>query len=48
MANAPLVGHSAGLGLALARAIAERHRLTLNLAPSQKGASFVVSPEISR
>lgn len=48
MANAPLNGHSAGLGLALARAIAERHRLTLNLAPSQKGASFVVSPEISR
>jgi signal transduction histidine kinase len=48
MANAPLTGHSAGLGLALARAIAERHRLTLNLAPSQKGASFVVAPEISR
>lgn len=48
MANAPLVGHSAGLGLALARAIAERHRLTLNLAPSQKGASFIVSPETSR
>lgn len=39
------VGHSAGLGLALARAIAERHRLTLILAPSEKGACFVVSPE---
>jgi signal transduction histidine kinase len=37
--------HSAGLGLALARAIAERHRLTLNLVPSPKGASFVVAPE---
>ncbi|MFM5929603.1 MAG: sensor histidine kinase [Novosphingobium sp.] len=37
--------HSAGLGLALARAIAERHRLTLNLAPSEKGACFVVAPE---
>ncbi len=48
MANVPLNGHSAGLGLALARAIAERHRLTLNLAPSQKGASFVVAPETSR
>ncbi len=38
--------HSAGLGLALARAIAERHRLTLNLVPSPKGAAFVVAPEI--
>lgn len=31
-----------GLGLALARAIAERHDLTLTLAPSDKGARFVV------
>lgn len=38
-------GHSAGLGLALARAIAERHRLTLLLEPSKKGARFVVAPE---
>jgi signal transduction histidine kinase len=37
--------HSAGLGLALARAIAERHRLTLKLVPSPQGASFVVAPE---
>ncbi len=44
----PRVGHSAGLGLALARAIAERHRLTLTLAPSAKGASFVVAPESPR
>lgn len=35
----------AGLGLALARAIAERHGLTLRLAPSEKGARFVLSPE---
>ena len=44
----PSVGHSAGLGLALARAIAERHRLTITLAPSAKGASFVVAPEPPR
>ena len=31
-----------GLGLALARAIAERHDLTLTLAPSDKGACFEV------
>lgn len=31
-----------GLGLALARAIAERHELTLALAPSDRGARFVV------
>lgn len=31
-----------GLGLALARAIAERHELTLTLAPSDRGARFVV------
>lgn len=37
--------HSAGLGLALARAIAERHRLSLQLVPSDRGAVFVVSPE---
>ena len=31
-----------GLGLALARAIAERHDLTIRLAPADKGACFVV------
>ncbi|WP_432767568.1 sensor histidine kinase [Sphingopyxis sp.] len=31
-----------GLGLALARAIAERHELTIELAPSDTGARFVV------
>src|SRR5690606_12736993 len=31
-----------GLGLALARAIAERHELTIELAPSARGARFVV------
>lgn len=31
-----------GLGLALARAIAERHDLTIRLVPSDKGARFVV------
>ena len=40
-------GHGAGLGLALARAIAERHGLTLTLAPGEKGACFVISPEES-
>jgi len=34
-----------GLGLALARAIAERHGLTLRLVPAPRGAHFVVSPE---
>lgn len=35
----------AGLGLALARAIAERHGMRLVLVPTVKGACFVVSPE---
>jgi len=38
-------GQGVGLGLALARAIAERHGLSITLAPSEKGACFVVSPE---
>lgn len=35
----------AGLGLALARAIAERHGLTIDLEPAAKGASFRIAPE---
>lgn len=35
----------AGLGLALARAIAARHGLALQLAPSERGACFIVAPE---
>ena len=40
-----VAGQGAGLGLALAKAIAERHGLTLGLAPQAKGANFVISPE---
>lgn len=35
----------AGLGLALCRAIAERHHLEIRLVPSEKGACFTVAPE---
>ncbi|WP_454796371.1 ATP-binding protein [Novosphingobium lindaniclasticum] len=35
----------AGLGLALCRAIAERHHLEIALIPSEKGACFLIAPE---
>ncbi|WP_232492519.1 sensor histidine kinase [Novosphingobium kaempferiae] len=38
----------AGLGLALCRAIAERHHLEISLAPSERGACFTVAPEFRR
>jgi signal transduction histidine kinase len=38
-----IAGH--GLGLALARAIASRHALSLTLEPSERGCRFVLSPE---
>ncbi|MYL96245.1 sensor histidine kinase [Novosphingobium sp. FGD1] len=38
----------AGLGLALCRAIAERHHLEINLVPTEKGACFSVTPESKR
>lgn len=44
-ARAANSGQGAGLGLALARAIAERHGLTIALEPSAKGASFRIAPE---
>ncbi|WP_313437604.1 HAMP domain-containing sensor histidine kinase [Novosphingobium sp.] len=34
-----------GLGLALCRAIAERHHLEIVLTPSEKGACFTIAPE---
>jgi signal transduction histidine kinase len=37
-------GQGHGLGLALARAIAERHGLTLRLAPAAVGAHFIIEP----
>lgn len=44
-AGAQVPGKSShGLGLALARAIAQRHGLTIHLADSALGAHFVVSP----
>lgn len=46
-ANGTVQG-GAGLGLALARAIAQRHGLTLSLAPSAKGAHFLLVPEDRR
>ncbi|MEE4454621.1 HAMP domain-containing sensor histidine kinase [Novosphingobium resinovorum] len=38
----------AGLGLALCRAIAERHHLEISLAPGDGGACFTVAPEFRR
>ncbi|MBF7010061.1 HAMP domain-containing sensor histidine kinase [Novosphingobium resinovorum] len=38
----------AGLGLALCRAIAERHHLEISLAPGERGACFTVAPEFRR
>lgn len=38
----------AGLGLALCRAIAERHHLEIALLPTEKGACFEVSPELKQ
>lgn len=38
----------AGLGLALCRAIAERHRLRIHLQPAPRGACFKVVPEPAR
>ncbi|MCJ2180802.1 sensor histidine kinase [Novosphingobium album (ex Hu et al. 2023)] len=38
----------AGLGLALCRAIAERHHLEITLVPTGKGACFSVGPETKR
>lgn len=37
-----------GLGLALCRAIAERHRLKITLVPTETGACFAVTPETRR
>ena len=45
VASVGVASVGAGLGLALARAIAERHGLTLQLCPSDEGACFVVAPE---
>ncbi|MDE2595239.1 MAG: HAMP domain-containing histidine kinase [Sphingomonadales bacterium] len=44
-ARSPGEGQGAGLGLALAKAIAGRHGLGLSLAPTESGATFVLSPE---
>lgn len=38
----------AGLGLALCRAIAERHHLQMTLVPTERGACFTVAPETRR
>jgi signal transduction histidine kinase len=38
----------AGLGLALCRAIAERHQLEIALLPSTRGACFKVAPQARR
>jgi len=43
----PSPGSGHGLGLALARAIAERHGLTIHVEDAAPGARFVVQPEMA-
>jgi signal transduction histidine kinase len=43
-----LATEGAGLGLALCRAIAERHHLEIALVPTDRGACFTVTPEFKR
>ena len=41
----PGASEGAGLGLALCRAIAERHHLEMALVPTKRGACFTITPE---